>query len=98
MNNLSVFLVVIVVVLIIANICYTESFDQMSGGRCLSCEGRSFGGCMNCFNCGFVSKDGQSGKCVNGNIFGASDINNRRGKYRWFHNDPFVRYYKKKGL
>lgn len=98
MNNISVLLVVLVVVLIIANICYTESFDQMSGGRCLSCEGRSFGGCMNCFNCGFISKDGKSGKCVKGSIFGADNIKDRKDKHRWFHNDPFIRYNRMKKL
>ena len=52
------------------------------------CEGRKFGQCMRCFNCGFLSKDGK-GKCMKGNMYGPEDNKPEYNNARWIYNDPF---------
>ena len=55
---------------------------------CGSCEGKTIKQCMQCANCGFLSKKGY-GKCVEGDSYGPYDFNPDYVNGRWIHNDQY---------
>ena len=66
-----------------------ENFNRTTGKWCENCETKSFGQCMDCFNCGFCMTEANSGYCTKGNIFGPEKYNDKCKK--WMHNDEFVK-------
>lgn len=62
----------------------TEEFSYY----CKTCEGRKYGQCMRCLNCGFKSKEGK-GKCVPGDMYGEYNKDNIYKKSLWLQNDEF---------
>ncbi len=67
-----------------------EKFSDNSGNYCGSCNNRTFGQCINCFNCDFVvdPKNGNEGICVKGSIDGPQKYTNKL----WYTGDNFWRY------
>lgn len=55
---------------------------------CGSCEGKTVGQCMECANCGFISKKGY-GQCVEGDSYGPYDFDPEFVGGRWIHNDVY---------
>ena len=67
-----------------------EGFSDYSGKYWSSCDNKSFGQCIQCYNCGFSvdPSNGYSGKCVNGSVFGP----NKKINGVWYQNNNFWRY------
>jgi hypothetical protein len=59
---------------------------------CNSCDNLSFGQCLDCTNCGFITTDGAKGKCVKGFTHGPSKPHTYPKTSRWYHSDDFWRY------
>lgn len=82
----------IVIILIIIGIilCVTliPSNKEHFYNYCETCEGKTFGQCMNCVNCGFISKNGY-GECVPGDSYGATNFDPDYIGARWDHNDQY---------
>lgn len=64
----------------------TEHLDASSGVYCETCNGRSIGQCMKCYNCGFCAEGGK-GTCMRGSFSGPND--DKVTCPRWIQNDPF---------
>ncbi len=64
-----------------------ENFNRTTGKWCDNCEKKSFGQCLDCFNCGFCVTESGKGYCTKGNVFGPYD--NNENCVRWIHNDEF---------
>jgi hypothetical protein len=71
-----------------------EGLDQTYGTLCESCDNRSYGQCLRCYNCGFCessdsidSTGAYKGKCMKGDFSGPSDKTQKCNK--WYSNDPF---------
>jgi hypothetical protein len=60
-----------------------DLFNNTTGKQCIDCYKKSFGQCLDCFNCGYCDN-----KCISGNIFGPSD--KKIKCKRWFHNDDYI--------
>ena len=62
----------------------TEHFNEKYGIRCLNCENKTFGECLECSDCGYCLNK-KSAQCVKGDIHGpyTGTCN------RWIHNDPW---------
>jgi hypothetical protein len=82
----------IVLVLIVLFIIYkyfnTENFGRISGKWCIDCNKKSFGQCMDCFNCGFCLTESNKGYCTSGTVFGPKDKSDKC--LRWIHNDDYI--------
>lgn len=67
-----------------------EGLNENSGGYCTSCDGKTFGQCIRCFNCGFCDN-----KCMSGTFAGPTNVKNLNTKNlnkcngRWYHTDMF---------
>ncbi len=66
-----------------------ENFNRTTGKWCDNCETKSFGQCMDCFNCGFCMTESNSGYCTKGNVFGPAKHDSECKK--WMHNDDFIK-------
>ncbi len=83
-------LILLFVIFIIYKFFYnTESFSRIYGKFCRQedCKNKTFGQCLDCFNCGFCLEDENKGVCVPGNIYGPTNKNKKCMKY--IHNDEF---------
>jgi len=56
--------------------------------NCESCDDKPFGRCLQCVNCGFISKDGY-GKCVPGDMYGPTDFDINYVNGTWHYNDDY---------
>jgi hypothetical protein len=65
----------------------TENFNRTHGKWCENCKEKSFGQCLDCFNCGFCITESGKGYCTKGNVFGPKDSSEKCK--RWIHNDEF---------
>ena len=66
-----------------------EHYGRIHGKWCEKCNKKTFGQCMDCFNCGFCLKGNNKGYCTEGTVFGP---NNKYEKcQRWIHNDDYSR-------
>jgi len=89
---ISKILIVLVVIIIIAKflVYKKENFNLEYGGYCKKCEGRTFGNCLTCANCGYCFKNGEW-NCVSGDVHGPynkdCDI--------WYNNDSYYIYNEK---
>ena len=66
-----------------------ENFNLTTGKWCINCEKKTFGECMDCFNCGFCATGPNQGYCTKGNLFGPDKYTEKCQK--WIHNDEFSR-------
>ncbi len=64
-----------------------ENFIRSSGKWCDNCEKKSFGQCLDCYNCGFCVSDYGKGYCTKGNVYGPES--NKENCSRWIHSDEF---------
>jgi hypothetical protein len=64
-----------------------EGLDDISGRLCQTCDGLSFGKCIQCFNCAFKAQ-GYKGKCVSGESIPDKPLESTE---RWLVNDTFWR-------
>jgi len=83
----------LIVIFLISAYCIIQpsneyGYQENYGNVCGNCRGRTLGQCMNCMNCGFISKGG-FGKCVEGDMYGPYDSNPTYEGARWIYNDPF---------
>jgi hypothetical protein len=53
-----------------------EKFNNQTGFYCSSCNNKTFGQCLRCFNCGYADFDDNTGMCLNGGHNGPFDKNN----------------------
>lgn len=85
------FILLLVILFIIYKILFSsnnnENFNRTNGKWCDNCEKKSFGQCLDCFNCGFCETESGMGFCTKGNVYGP---NNHKTCKRWIHNDDFV--------
>ena len=64
-----------------------EMLTENAGGYCTECNERTFGQCLKCYNCGYC-KNGKTGKCMRGNIFGPDT---KTKCDTWLTNDNYQR-------
>jgi len=86
-------LLILLAFLVIVYVIYScffknEGFGRISGKWCEDCGKKSFGQCMDCFNCGFCMTDKNKGYCTKGTVFGPNNKSDRC--QRWIHNDDYV--------
>jgi hypothetical protein len=67
-----------------------EKLDENAGRYCSSCEDRSFGQCLQCYNCGFCGS-GNKGMCMKGTFAGIQDDPNKQCPGKWYTNDTYWR-------
>jgi len=84
---------IILLVLLCALIyCYynntKENFNRNHGKWGINCSKKSFGQCMDCFNCGFCMTGSNTGYCTKGTVFGPDHLENNCRK--WIHNDEWI--------
>ena len=101
MKYLLIFIIVVLVYLY-ANSTHRECMDEASGQFCPTCQGRTPGQCLQCFNCGYNGSE-----CVKGTFRGpdenqhdkALDSSSHHITYNttWLHNDNFWRHNMKTG-
>lgn len=91
-NNIMIKFILLILALFIVYKIYTynylENFNRTHGKWCENCEKKSFGQCLDCFNCGFCITESGKGYCTKGNVFGPYDFNEKCK--RWVHNDEFA--------
>lgn len=83
--------IILLVILCVLIFCYfnkTENFNRSHGKWGIDCEKKSFGQCMDCFNCGFCMTGANTGYCTKGTVFGPDKLNNDCRK--WVHNDEWI--------
>ena len=66
-----------------------EHYGRIHGKWCEKCNKKTFGQCMDCFNCGFCLTGADSGYCTSGTYMGPS-VRDKTCK-RWIHNDEYSR-------
>lgn len=90
MNKLIVIAVFVFIFFCVLWITSTDSNENIEAyyNYCGSCYGKTIGQCLQCVNCGFISKDGY-GKCVEGDMYGPYDFNPEYVNARWIHNDQY---------
>ncbi len=66
----------------------TENFGRISGKWCKDCNKKTFGQCMDCFNCGFCLSESNKGYCTSGTVFGPKDKS--ENCLRWIHADDYI--------
>lgn len=89
----SIYILLILAIIIMALLFMytnkTEHFNEQNGQLCLSCEGKNYGDCLKCFNCGYGFKTFPNGvvngTCVVGNMHGPY---NNEDFDRWDNIDP----------
>ena len=82
-------IIIIIIIGIIYFYCNTENFNLTTGKWCENCHEKTFGSCMDCFNCGFCMTDTNQGYCTKGTLFGPDKYDEKCLK--WIHNDEFAR-------
>ena len=82
-------LLLILGILILLYAGCNENFNLTTGKYCINCEKKTFGQCMDCFNCGFCLTGKDMGYCTSGTRLGP-DVRDKTCK-RWIHNDEFSR-------
>ena len=94
--NIIAFLIIILIILYLFAISINtkvEGLDLTYGTFCESCETKSYGDCMRCFNCGFCESEtdkktgAYKGQCMKGDLTGPYDRSVKCNK--WYVNDPF---------
>ncbi len=80
-------LIILFLIIIIIYFSNKESFGRISGKWCINCNKKSYGQCMDCFNCGFCVTDKNKGYCTPGTVFGPTNLKEKC--QRWIHNDDF---------
>ena len=81
-------LVIIIIFILIYKLSSTENFGRISGKWCDDCTKKSFGQCMDCFNCGFCLTESNKGYCTKGTVFGPNKMSEKCN--RWIHNDDYI--------
>lgn len=96
----NTYLIIGIIILLILILCQTNksknTINQDNfGNYCLDCKNRPFGRCVNCFNCGFISKNGK-GQCIDGDQYGPTKEASKKidpdtfHNSRYIYNDPFL--------
>ena len=70
-------LVIIIIFILIYKLSSTENFGRISGKWCDDCTKKSFGQCMDCFNCGFCLTESNKGYCTKGTVFGPNKMSEK---------------------
>lgn len=70
-----------------------DTNDDIEGyyNFCGKCTNKAFGQCLNCANCGFISKNGY-GKCVEGDMYGPYKFDPDYVNAKWIHYDDYWRH------
>ena len=88
MIKIIIFLIILFIIYKIFDVCDNqEDFNRTTGKWCENCGTKSFGQCLDCFNCGFCVSGSGKGYCTKGNVFGPQEI--QEDCTRWIHNDEF---------
>jgi hypothetical protein len=66
----------------------TEQFNDQTGKFCTTCQGKKFGQCTNCFNCGYCFDQWGNGGCIGGDHNGPF---NQEKCALWYYGDPWSR-------
>jgi hypothetical protein len=81
---------IIIVALFIINkgFTYNEHFNEQMGRFCGSCSERTFGQCLQCFNCSWCVDKFGNGRCIGGDVNGPY---NYEKCALYYNSDPFNR-------
>jgi hypothetical protein len=92
MDNLVIFILFVFVLIFVLWMTLENNIDDIDVeayyNYCGSCYGKTVGQCLQCVNCGFISKNGY-GKCVEGDMYGPYDFNTEYIGARWINNDQY---------
>lgn len=92
MSILIISIIIIVVLLLVVwyfkKSTKVEGFRAQQGQFCMSCQGKSYNQCLNCFNCGWCVDEFGNGGCVGGDV--NSGPYNKEQCAQWDTNDPFT--------
>jgi len=83
-----IILFILLIIYLISRYYSQENFNRNTGKWCINCEQKSFGQCMDCFNCGFCMTEKNKGYCTKGTVFGPNNIDDKC--IRWMHNDEYA--------
>lgn len=94
MNKIKLYLILLIIIIATTLFIFndfdnkiSEPFNEKVGQFCITCKGKNYNQCLNCFNCGFCVDKWGNAQCIGGS---------HRGPYnfercvRWYHGDPYA--------